>query len=105
MKGVGVESPEEETGKGLLIAVMIFSAIAGFVYGEVELVLVGRFPLCSGAGEETESGLRGTWFYSWPRSGVPESCGSKSRMRSSRRGERVFGAHDIPGSSCRQAGR
>lgn len=33
VNGVGVESPEEEMGKGLLIAVMIFSAIVGFVCG------------------------------------------------------------------------
>lgn len=32
MKGVGVESPEEETGRGLLIAVVIISAIVDGVW-------------------------------------------------------------------------
>lgn len=88
VKGVGVESPEEETGKGLLIAAMIFSAIVGFVYGGFCFVL-----------RKTESGSRVTWFYSWPcdiivwfgtLGGVPESCGPKSRMRSSRHRGRRF---------------
>lgn len=33
VKGVGVESPEEETGRGLLIAVVIVSAIVDGVWG------------------------------------------------------------------------
>lgn len=59
VKGVGVESPEEEVGRGLLIAVVMVSAIVGEV----------GIGVCSAMSKvrKIEDGPRGTCFYTWLR--------------------------------------
>lgn len=60
VKGVGVESPEEEVGRGLLIAVVIVSAIVGEVG-------VGVCSAMGGKVRKIEDGPRSTCFYTWLR--------------------------------------